>query len=153
MAVEHTIEDAQVKTRHPFAPLGLSLLTLGVYMFYWYYTINREMRDLGEEVKPGRALLAITLGALIIVPAIMSLYNTGARVARVQERASVTPISPVVALVLLLVPIANYFHAYYLQSGLNAAYESMDDQVPVLDEVSAPVSAPVVGTPPAEPAV
>jgi hypothetical protein len=149
MAVEHTIQGAQVKTRHPFAPLGLSLLTLGVYMFYWYYAINREMRDLGEDVKPGRALLAITLGMLVIVPVFGSMYNTAGRIVRVQERAGVAPISPVVAVVLLFIPIANYFQAYYLQSGLNAAYEAMESQVLVLDEIS----APVVETPPAEPAV
>jgi hypothetical protein len=150
MAVDHTIQGAHVRTRHPFAPLGLSLITFGVYGLYWYYTINREMRDLGEDVKPGRALLAVTLGALVIVPAVLSMYHTAERILRLQTRAGVqTPISPVLAVVMLVIPIVNYFQMYYLQSALNGAYEAM-----VATRSVVPESIPAVTeTPPAEPAV
>ena len=54
--------------------LGLSLITLGIYFFFWWYFINREMRDLGQArgvdlgQNPANSVLAITIGALIIVP-------------------------------------------------------------------------------------
>lgn len=126
MARTHIINGCSVKTRHPLAPLGLSILTLGIYGVYWYYAVNRELRDLGEDVKPGLSVLAVTLGALVIVPLFVSQYNTAERIRRVQERAGIaSPISPVVALVMLVIPFFNMLQAAYLQSGLNRAYEQL----------------------------
>ena len=69
--------DATAKVRKVLGVVGLILITLGIYYFVWYYKINREMRDLGrakgtDELgdSPGTSLLAVTLGALIIVPAV-----------------------------------------------------------------------------------
>jgi hypothetical protein len=126
MATEHAIGAARVKERHPLAPLGLSIITLGIYALYWYYTLNRELRDLGEENNPGMALLAITLGALVIVPPIVSMYNTAERIRRVQERSGAPkPISPVLALLMLIIPIVNIFQTAYLQSGMNRAIQQI----------------------------
>lgn len=126
MARTHIINGYSVKTRHPLAPLGLSILTLGIYGLYWYYAVNRELRDLGEDVKPGLSVLAVTLGALVIVPLFVSQYNTAERIRRLQERAGIaSPLNPVVALVLLVIPFFNMLQAAYLQSGLNRAYEQL----------------------------
>lgn len=126
MATEHTFNGAQVKARHPLAPLGLSLITFGIYGIYWYYTVNREMRDLGEENSPGVALLAITLGAIVVIPPFVSLYNTADRIRRVQERAGITsPISALLALIMVFIPLVNMFQSAYMQSGLSRSYEYM----------------------------
>ena len=67
--------DATAKVRNPLGVVGLSLITIGIYFFFWWYFINREMRDLGKArgvdlgESPGNSVLAVTLGALIIVPA------------------------------------------------------------------------------------
>jgi hypothetical protein len=46
------------------------LITLGIYHLVWWYKINREARDLdaGIEVSPAVSVVAITIGALIVVP-------------------------------------------------------------------------------------
>jgi hypothetical protein len=125
MASTHTLGNgATVKVRHPLAPLGLAIVTLGIYQLVWYYKINAELRSQGEDVNPGMALLAVSLGLVLIVPPLVSLYNTAERIRRVQERAGVnSTISPVLALVLLFIPLANMFQTAYMQSALNAAWE------------------------------
>jgi hypothetical protein len=125
MASTHTLDNgATVKVRHPLAPLGLAIVTLGIYQLVWYYKVNAELRSQGEDVSPGLALLAVSLGVVLIVPPFVSVYNTAERIRRVQERAGVTsPISPVLALVLLFVPLVNMFQTAYMQSALNAAWE------------------------------
>ena len=82
---------ATAKVRNPLGVVGLTLITLGIYYFVWYYKVNREMADLGrakgtDELgdSPGTSLLAVTLGALIIVPAVISIYATHRR--RAPER-------------------------------------------------------------------
>jgi Kef-type K+ transport system membrane component KefB len=124
MARTITVSGQTVKVRHPLAPLGLGIITFGIYTLVWYYLINDEMRRQGEDVSPGISLLAVTLGALLIIPPFVSMYNTAERIRRAQEIRGVSgPISPVLALVLLFVPIANIFQTAYLQSGLNRAWE------------------------------
>jgi len=46
IAIANTGERA--KLRNPLGVVGLSLITLGIYYFFWWYFINREMRDLGR---------------------------------------------------------------------------------------------------------
>ena len=70
--------EARAKLRNPLGVVGLSIITIGIYYIFWWYFINREMRDFGRArgtdlgQNPGNSVLAITLGALIIVPAIVT---------------------------------------------------------------------------------
>lgn len=86
-------EDVQIagtsstaKIRNPLGTVGLSIITIGIYYAFWWYFINREMRDLGRArnvdlgQNPGQSVLALTLGALIVVPAIVTLWRTSARI-------------------------------------------------------------------------
>jgi hypothetical protein len=119
---------ATAKTRNPFGVIGLSFITLFVYYCFWWYFINREMRDLGRErgadlgQNPGNSVLAITLGAFVIVPAIVSGWRTSMRIEQSQEavglerRAS----GPVIFILLLLLwPVG----VWYAQSELNKVWE------------------------------
>jgi hypothetical protein len=121
---------ARAKIRSPWAAALLPIITIGIYHLVWYYRINRELRDLGqaqgrqEELgeRPGRSLLAITLGALIIVPAIVSYVHTGRRIQAAQKLAGVTQeLSGWLSLVLYIV-IAPAMFAYW-QSELNKVWE------------------------------
>lgn len=114
-----TLHDVTI--RHAFAPLGLSIITFGIYGLVWYYKINRECRDLGEDVEPGMSVLAITLGTFLIIPPFVSFYKTGERVGRAQTRVlgGAASVSGVVTLLLAIIPIASLFWMAYVQSGMN----------------------------------
>jgi hypothetical protein len=116
------------KLRNPLGVVGLSIITLGIYFFFWWYFINREMRDYGGArntdlgQSPGNSVLAVSLGALIIVPAIVSEWRTSERIQRTQEVAGVPSpaIGPIIfILLLLLAPVG----IWYAQRELNKAWE------------------------------
>src|SRR3954471_5600318 len=117
--VEIAGTQAKAKIRSPFAPALLPYVTFLIYGWVWYYRINREMVDLGrakgtDELgdSPGKSLLAITLGALIVVPAIISTYNTAKRIQTAQSLAGVEPkLNGWLALVMYLL-ISPVFFAY-----------------------------------------
>src|SRR5947207_14053818 len=84
------VGEREFKKRGPIAVWLLSLVTLGVYFYVWYYKINKEARDyLGDEtIKPGISVLAVLLGwILLLIPPIVSILNTGERIRRIQEHA------------------------------------------------------------------
>ena len=43
------------KRRSPWGVIGLTFLTLGIYHLYWWYEINRELRDLWVLTENSRA--------------------------------------------------------------------------------------------------
>lgn len=95
------------------------LITLGVYYFVWWYKINREARDFDEniEVNPVLSLLAISIGAIIIVPPFVSIYRTGLRIAKMQEDAGLQPSCN--GWIGLLLGFVASLQALYYQSELN----------------------------------
>ena len=118
---------AHAKIRSPWAAALLPIVTIGIYYFVWYYKINRELADLGrakgaDELgdSPGKSLLAVTLGALVIVPALISVYHTAQRIQAAQRLHGIQPLNGWLALVmyLLIVPV---FWAYE-QSELNKVW-------------------------------
>jgi len=120
-----TIDGQQYKKRDPLGVLGLSFITLGIYWFYWYYTINDEIRrfEKDDTVRPGMALLAITLGWLIIVPPFISVYNTSKHVVRMEERSGIQQqISPALNVILLLV--VGIAIPAYTQEHLNRVWDT-----------------------------
>src|SRR3954447_20238632 len=125
----------RAKLRNPLGVVGLSLITLGIYYIFWWYFINREMRDLGRArntdlgQNPGNSVLAITLGALIIVPALVSMWRTTDRIQRSQEVAGVErgANGPIIFILLLLIgPVG----IWYAQSELNKAWEAQASGAP-----------------------
>jgi|SRR5271165_3080969 len=100
------------------------IVTLGIYHFVWWYKINREARDFARiEVSPGISVVAITLGALIIVPPWVSIYRTGERIGQMQAAAGLqVSCNGVIGL------IASFIlglHALYYQSELNKIWEAL----------------------------
>jgi hypothetical protein len=107
----------------------LELVTLTIYGFGWWYFIHRELRDYGRAkgttelgTSPGTSLLAVTLGLLIIVPALVSIFNGFKRVQAAQRLAGIEPINGWIGLVLFLV----FYPALmgYMQSGLNPVWQA-----------------------------
>ena len=120
---------ATAKIRNPLGVVALSIVTIGIYYVFWWYFINREMRDLGRArnrdlgQSPGQSVLAITLGALIIVPALVTLWRTSARIESSQEAVGLgnRVSGPIIFILLLLIgPVG----IWYAQSELNKAWEA-----------------------------
>ena len=140
MAREHQIlgTDHQVKERNPWFVGIISFVTIFIYTIFWYYFINKEMAKIGkakntEELgtSPGISVLAITLGALIIVPALVSLYNTCRRIQKTQQTRGVEfPLNGWIALILYLIFSPALFA--YMQSELNQAWKTNSDKSLVL---------------------
>jgi Domain of unknown function (DUF4234) len=121
---------ARAKIRSPWAPALLPYVTFFIYTFVWYYRINREMADLGRAHNtnelgdsPGKSLLAVTLGALIIVPAIISTIHTFQRVQAAQRLSGVAPQANGWLAVVMALIITPVFHAYQ-QSELNKVWRA-----------------------------
>jgi hypothetical protein len=145
MATEVQINDqgSTAKVRNPLAVPGLAIITLGIYYLVWYYKVNREMADWGKQNNvdigdsPGTSLLAITLGALIIVPALMSIWGTGQRMERAQKAGGVDGGSGIIYFIMHFIPFVWIFTGSYLQSCLNNVWEAREapavspDAVPV----------------------
>jgi hypothetical protein len=126
-----TIEGQQYKKRDPLGVLGLSFITIGIYWLYWYYTINDEIRryEKDESVRPGIALLAVTLGWVIIVPPFISVHNTSKHIVRMQERAGITQtLSPAINVILLLV--VGIAIGLYSQEHLNKVWDAAAQRLP-----------------------
>jgi hypothetical protein len=134
------IEGQEFKRRNPLGIWGLTVITVGIYGFVWYYKINDEARRYlrDDAIRPGVALLAIILGWLIIVPPFVSVYHTGQRIQRMQDNARVTQkTEPVLGLIAFLV---YSLHVPLYQSGLNRVWDAYS--APSTSESTAPPPLP-----------
>jgi hypothetical protein len=117
------------KKRNPLGVFGLTLITLGIYHFVWWYKVNKEMVELGRARgtgelgdSPGTSLLALVPGFIIIVPPLVSYYKG---VQRMQAAARITGAEPAngwIALIIFLV--IGFVFAPYLQSCLNKVWDA-----------------------------
>jgi hypothetical protein len=126
---------ARAKVRDIGIVILLTFVTLGIYFFVWYYRINRELRDFGRAYQdpelsdedPTVSVLAITLGALILVPAIVSFYRTVGRIRRAQRIAQTSELTNgwvIFGLYLagIIIPFVGLAVPAYIQSGLNSIW-------------------------------
>ncbi len=123
MAEVVSIEGEEYKKRSVLGVWGLTLITLGIYGYVWYFKINDEARRFlrDEKIRPGISVLALIPGFILIVPPFISIYRTGERIMRMQEKAGVTQqVQPVIGILTYLV--ASLHTAYY-QSHLNKVWE------------------------------
>jgi hypothetical protein len=146
LAYDVNANGAVAKVRSPWAPVGLGLITFGIYNLVWYYKVNREMRDFGRaqgdpelgNSNPGNSLLAVTLGALILVPAIVSWVNTMNRMQRTERHVGNEPLSwglviGLLAASILTLGLASLAIPYLQQDHLNkvwSRYPAVDGTQP-----------------------
>jgi Domain of unknown function (DUF4234) len=117
------------KLRGPIAVAIFTLITLGIYLIFWWYYANREMADYGhardtDELgdDPAKSTLALFPGSLIVVPGIWTTVTTFQRVQAAQRLTGQTPINGWLGFVLFLV--FSPALAGYMQSGLNSAWKA-----------------------------
>jgi hypothetical protein len=143
---------ATAKVRNPVGVAVLILITLGIYGLYWWYQVNREMVDLGKALNadglgdnPTISLLAWFPGGLVIVPAIVSLYNGVHRMKRAQELTTGRHPTLNGWIVLILFVFVLHIVAYgYMQAELNKAWQAQSSgDLPT----GAPTTTPATPTP------
>lgn len=92
--------DFRAKIRNPWGVLGLSIITFGIYTIFWWYYINRELRDLGRAKRvsglgdnPGLSTAAYIFGGfLFYIPTVWTIVTTTRRIQaghRVTQQAEV----------------------------------------------------------------
>ena len=125
MAETVTINGRPYLKRNPLGVLGLTLITIGIYGFYWYYKINEEIRDYtgDQTISPGRSLAAVIPGFLLIVPPFIAYYNTATHLAAMErERGIASEISPALTVIIgILISIAL---GAYVQEHMNRTWEA-----------------------------
>ena len=153
MAQIVTVGNQTYKRRNIFAVwLGLPLITLGIYQFFWIYYVNDEARRFlnDESIKPALSVLAFFPGFILIVPPFISIYRTGTRIARMEAAAgSPNRAEPVVGLILGFV--LSLYSLYYQDhlNGLWDRYRSPVGMYPTLQTTQPP--APLMPPPPPPP--
>ena len=84
--------DAVAKIRNPIVVAILAIVTLGIYLIFLQYFINKEMADYGRArgtaelgTDPTKSTLALFPGALIVIPAVWTTVTTFQRVQAAQR--------------------------------------------------------------------
>jgi uncharacterized protein DUF4234 len=134
MAETVTIQGQQYMKRNPLGVLGLSIITLGIYFFFWYYKINDEIRrsENDQTISPTRSLMAMIFGWVLIVPPFIAMYNTAKHVQAMETRLGVTQtVEPALTIVLMF--LFSLGNGIYVQEHLNRAWDAAAGrtQVPV----------------------
>jgi hypothetical protein len=127
MAEELQVGTTHVKIRNPLLVFVWSLITFGIYYCVWYYKINRELRDAsGVNVSPVVALLAVTIGWVVIVPPFFSWWRTFERIVEAQRKAGVSgEASPVLGFILYIVAVFFLpIEVMYAQDELNKVWRA-----------------------------
>ncbi len=142
MAEIVAIEGQEFKKRSPWGAWGLTIVTLGIYGFVWYYKINDEARRYlrDDTIKPGISVLAVVLGWVIIVPPFVSYYRTAERVSRMEANAGIEKsVEPILG---LIAAIVYALHIPYLQSHLNKIWERYQSSTPAMPGGATPPAIP-----------
>jgi Zn-dependent protease with chaperone function len=124
------------KIRSFWVGFGLTIITLGIYYFCWYYFVNDELKDVGIDKddqnlahsSPAMSVTAVLFGGIIIVPPLLSVYNYGQRIQRAQRLGGIPradQINPVTAFLLyfpgLFLIIPYFIHYWYVTKHQNMA--------------------------------
>jgi hypothetical protein len=90
MAEKHAIPGTTVEVK-PANPVGVGFLSLTiVYVPFFWYRVNKELKQLGEArgidlgTSPGTSAAAWFPGAFVLVPPYWTTYTTGERVKNAQ---------------------------------------------------------------------
>jgi hypothetical protein len=136
------------KTRNPWGVGLLCIVSLSFYFYWWYYTVNREIRDFDEQssVQPVVALLSWVGGLFLPVFgwifALVSWVRTGGRIRQAQLSAgSMSRCSGWLGLVLGVVT----FGPVYYQSQLNKVWDMYDNPPSGTEVGSNPTYLPTMG--------
>ncbi len=147
MATTVVVHNQAYKRRNPVAVwIGLPLITLGIYYVVWWYKVNNDARRfLGDpSINPVLSALAVSIGAVIVVPPLVSAYGTTGRIARMQERSGLPAGDRASPWISVLLHFVFGAHVLYMQLELNRMWD--------LYAQSPPPALPPPAAPPPPPA-
>jgi hypothetical protein len=124
----------QAKIINPWVAFLLALVTLGIYYIFWFGIRNLELNDYGESLAGEKnplhvnvflAIVANTIGWLLIIPPFISQWRYYRRIGRAQELARMDHrISHVTGFLLYIVAFFLLpFEIPYGQHHLNRLWE------------------------------
>jgi Domain of unknown function (DUF4234) len=133
------VGSGQAKIRNLWIVALLLIVTLGIYYFFWYYLIKREMRDFGAahdrtlaSISPGMGVLAMTIGWWIIVPPFVSAWRTVRHVRLAEQLGGIQPqhaINHTLGFLLFIVGFVFFpVEVFYLQLHLNRLWRHGRDE-------------------------
>ena len=136
---EKHIGGAAVKVRDPWRVGLLAVFTLGIYGLIWFYLVNRELDEFakakrydGVGLHPVIALLLVTVGAALVVPAVFGWIHFFVRIRRAQALDGVgTRLSGWAVAFLWIVaclPFGAILLFEYLQFQLNEIWRASPDE-------------------------
>ena len=150
--------DAVGKIRNPLGVVGLTIVTLGVYFFIWYYKVNKEMAEMGRArgtdelgTSPATSLMAVLFGwILLFIPPLVSEYKTCDRLSKAERMAGLQGMEAGLLFLLwiFLGPVGHYI----FQSNLNKVLQAQAGIAPGAPQVAAGMAVPQPAQPqPAQP--
>src|SRR5436305_7920720 len=136
------------KIRNPLGVVGLTIVTLGVYFFIWYYKTNKEMAAMGRArgtdelgTSPGTSLIAVLFGwILLFIPPLVSEYKTCDRLNKAEAQVGLQGMEAGLLFLLwiFLGPVGHYI----FQSNLNKVLQAQAGGAPGSPQVGPGVSQP-----------
>lgn len=119
------------KIRNPWGVLGLTIITFGIYHLFWWYYVNREMRDFGIAKQrdlgksPTASLLAIWFGAFTLyIATVWTIVTTTQRIKQSQKVAGVQDQLEGIVAALLWIFTLGLGAMVYMQYQLNKVWET-----------------------------
>jgi hypothetical protein len=134
------VGSGEAKIRNLWVVALLLIVTLGIYYFFWYYLIKRELRDFGAGahdrtlalISPGMGVLAMTIGWWIIVPPFVSAWRAVRHVQLAERLGGIQPhhaINHTLGFVLFIVGFVFFpIEVFYLQLHLNRLWRHGRDE-------------------------
>jgi hypothetical protein len=114
------------KVRHPAAVIIFAIITLGIYLIFWFYFVFKELKEnTGEGIGGGTALLLAILGWFTGIFTIVLLFLLPSEVGKMYERSGMEkPVRGVTGFWNLIPLIGFIIWVVKVQGAMNRRWES-----------------------------
>lgn len=113
------MEEHAGRPRHPWGVIGLCVVTLGVYLFVWFYRVNRELQAVSKMDWP---VGWWTAGIAVPVLGLVSLYKMAQSVDAAQKAKRVNGPETLGTFFLLAIPGINLVGIPMVQAQINRVW-------------------------------
>jgi hypothetical protein len=129
---------ATIQRREPALVLVLSIITLGIYLPFWYHGVYEDLQTLDGRTPTGHGFWLDFL-FVILTFAIYGIwvdYQISQQIARFEERNGLGPVQDT-SIVAIILDVASYFTAFFTnfvtsaiqQDQINRVVEKLETQL------------------------